>query len=56
MKGLTWQARMCPLGGGAKGTRTPDPLLAKVVAASGGPAAAQVKRAAGCPVNDRESP
>ena len=31
-------------------------LLVKVVAATGGPAAAQVKGAAGCSVNDRESP
>jgi len=33
-----------------------DHLLAKEVAATGGPAAAQVKRAAGCSVDDRESP
>jgi hypothetical protein len=30
-------------------------LLAKEVAAPAGPAAAQVKNKAGCPVNDRES-
>jgi hypothetical protein len=35
---------------------TSDPLLAKVVAAPGGPAAAQVKSTAGCSVSDRESP
>lgn len=29
--------------GGARGTRTPGPLLAEVVAAAGGPAAAQVR-------------
>jgi hypothetical protein len=34
----------------------PDPLLAKEMAAITGPAAAQVKRSAGCSVNDRESP
>jgi hypothetical protein len=33
-----------------------DHLLAKKVAATAGPAAAQVRRTAGCPVNDRESP
>jgi hypothetical protein len=33
-----------------------DSLLAKEVTATSGPAAAQVKRAAGCSVNDRESP
>ena len=33
-----------------------DPLLAKEVAAPGGPAAAQVRHTADCPVNDRESP
>jgi hypothetical protein len=33
-----------------------EPSLAKVVAAAAGPAAAQVRCAAGCPVNDRESP
>jgi hypothetical protein len=44
------------LPGGAKETRTPDPLLAKEVAAIGGPAAAQVKSTAGCPVSARESP
>ncbi len=32
------------------------PLLAKEVAATGRPAAAQVKHSAGCSVNDRESP
>ena len=42
--------------GGAKGTRTPDPLLAKEVTAPARPAAAQVRSAAGCSVNDRESP
>jgi hypothetical protein len=33
-----------------------EPLLAKVVAATGGPAAAQLKSTAACSVNDRESP
>ena len=33
-----------------------EPLLAKAVAAPGGPAAAQVKSTAGCSVNDRQSP
>jgi hypothetical protein len=42
--------------GGARGTRTPDPLLAKEVTATGGPAAAQLESDAGCSVNDRESP
>jgi hypothetical protein len=42
--------------GGARGTRTPDPLLAKEVDAPAGPAAAQFKCAAGCAVNNRESP
>ena len=42
--------------GGARGTRTPDPLLAKEVTATAGPAAAQVKGTAGCSVSDRESP
>jgi hypothetical protein len=37
-------------------TWTGDPLLAKVVAATGGPAAAQLKSTAACSVNDRESP
>ena len=45
-----------PVRSGAKGTRTPDPLLAKEVAATGGPAAARVKSTAGCSVNDRQSP
>jgi hypothetical protein len=51
------------LAGGCEGTllnfravpHAADPLLAKVVAATGGPAAPQVKCAAGWPVNDRES-
>jgi hypothetical protein len=34
----------------------PDPLLAKEVAATSGPAATQVKSNAGCPVSARESP
>jgi hypothetical protein len=33
-----------------------EPLLAKEVTATAGPAATQVKGAAGCSVNDRESP
>ena len=33
-----------------------EPLLAKEVAATGGPAAARVKSTAGCSVNDRQSP
>src|SRR5262249_53768159 len=33
-----------------------DPLLAKEVAATGGPAAAQVKRGGGCSVSNRELP
>ena len=37
-------------------TWTGDSLLAKVVAATGGPAAAQLKSSAACYVNDRESP
>src|SRR5215475_2966583 len=35
---------------------TRDPLLAKEVVATGGPAAAQAKSNAGCPVSARESP
>jgi hypothetical protein len=42
-------------GGGATNSN-PDLLLAKEVAATGGPAAAQVMSAAGCSVTDRESP
>ena len=42
-------------GGRLKGS-SPDPLLAKEVAATAGPAAAQVKSTAGCAVTDRESP
>src|SRR5262245_1148671 len=42
--------------GGAKGTRTPDPLLAKEVAAAGRPAAAQAKNSTAYSVIDRESP
>src|SRR5262245_20731300 len=43
-------------GGSARGNRTPDTLYAKKAPGTGGPAAAQVGRAAGCSVNDRESP
>jgi hypothetical protein len=37
-------------------SRRCDPLLAKGVAARGGPVAAQVKASGGCSVSDRESP
>lgn len=42
--------------GGSGKSRSADHLLAKVVASASGPAAALVKRAAGCPIADRESP
>jgi hypothetical protein len=52
---MTSTARTSLLPGGVKDLNA-DPQLAKEVDATGGPAAALVKRAAGWPVNDRESP
>jgi hypothetical protein len=47
----------CTVAPGRRPARsTPDPLLAKEVTATGGPAAAQLKGTTRCTVNDRESP